>query len=109
MEAITQAGLTLHLEKCQFGKQQIKSWGTIISGEGVYPNPEKVDALNFIDAPKSKPELISLLCMLPSNAEFIENFAMKMHLLLVRSFLGPFLCNDLINIVFHYSGIHTVD
>ena len=40
-----------------------------------YPDPGKVEALKHITPPRSKEELISFLCMMQSNGEFISNFA----------------------------------
>ena len=50
----------------------------MIFGEfGVRPDPDKVDDLQYITPPTNKAELISFLCMMQSNAEFIPQFAMK--------------------------------
>ena len=75
MEAFSASGLTLNPEKCEFGKAEIKFWGLIISKDGVRPDPEKVHSLENIEHPQSKDELVSFLCMMQSNAEFIPNFA----------------------------------
>ena len=42
---------------------------------GVKPDPPKVEALEYITPPTSKEELISFLCMMQSNSDFIPNFA----------------------------------
>ena len=75
MEAFSSSGLTLNQNKCEFGKAEIKFWGLIVSKDGVRPDPEKVHVLENIARPESKEELISFLCMMQSNAEFIPNFA----------------------------------
>ena len=49
----------------------------IFSSEGVRPNPAKVEALDHISPPKSKSELISFVCMMQSNTEFIPEFSKK--------------------------------
>ena len=77
METISQNGLTLNPAKCQFLKREIKFWGMIISEQGVRPDPEKVSDLQYITPPSDKAELISFLCMMQSNAEFIPQFAKK--------------------------------
>ena len=77
MNAISLSGLTLNPEKCMFGVPEIKFWGLIIGKYGVKPDPEKVEALNHITSPKTKEELISFICMMQSNAEFIPNFSKK--------------------------------
>ena len=100
MIAISRAGLTLNPKKCVFGKDEIEFGeiefgeiefgeiefgeiefgeiefgGMIIGALGVKPDPEKVVALEHLQPPKSKDELISFLCMLQSNAEFIKDFS----------------------------------
>ena len=49
----------------------------IYSKDGVRPHPEKVEALEHLQAPTNKQELINFLCMMQSNADFIPNFAKK--------------------------------
>jgi hypothetical protein len=75
MEAISNAGLTLNPDKCQFGKKEIEFWGLRISADGVRPDPAKIEALDHISSPKNKEDLVSFLCMMQSNAEFIPNFS----------------------------------
>ena len=75
--AISEAGLTLNPLKCKFGKKEVSFWGMIYDADGVRPDPEKVEALKYITAPKSKEDLISFLCMMQSNSDFIENFSKK--------------------------------
>jgi len=77
MEVISAAGLTLNPKKCVFGGDEIHFWGLIVSGEGVRPDPEKIEALNHLTRPKTKDELLSFVCMMQSNAEFIPNFSVK--------------------------------
>ena len=77
MEIIKKAGLTFRASKCVFAANEIQFWGLIVSAEGVRPDPAKVEALNHMTAPKDKDELISYLCMMQSNAEFIPEFAKK--------------------------------
>ena len=49
----------------------------IFSADGMRPDPDKIDALNFITAPTNKDDLFSFLCMMQSNSDFIPNFAQK--------------------------------
>ena len=58
LEATSKAGLTLQPDKCQFGRKEIRFWGMKINSEGVQPDPDKVDALNHLESPKNKEELI---------------------------------------------------
>ena len=49
----------------------------VISKDGVRPDPAKVAALDHITLPGNKQELISFLCMMQANSEFIPNFSRK--------------------------------
>ena len=77
MQAISDAGITLNAKKCQFGKKEISFWGMIYGEDGVKSDPSKVEALVHLTAPTSKEELISFLCMMQSNLDFIPNFAQR--------------------------------
>ena len=62
MEAISNEGLTLNLEKCKFGSKEIKFWGMIFSADRMRPDPDKIHTFSFITAPTNKDELINFLC-----------------------------------------------
>ena len=72
---IKQHGLTLNLEKCLFKRKEIPFWGMIYSREGVRPDPSKVQSLKMATRPCNKSEVMSFLCMLQANSEFIPNLA----------------------------------
>ena len=74
MKDISSVGLILNPNKCKFGSKETKFWGTVNSSEGMKPDPVKIDALKYT-APTNKDELISFLCIMQSNSDFIENFA----------------------------------
>ena len=76
-KVISENNLTLNPTKCVFAANEIKFWGVIINGDGIRPNADKVDALKYITRPLNKQELVSFLCMMQSNAEFIQSFAKK--------------------------------
>ena len=75
LQAIKDSGMKLNPKKCEFAKKEIKFWGIVVSADGVKPDPAKVEALEHLEAPRTKEELRSFLCMMQSNAEFIANFA----------------------------------
>ena len=81
LRIISRSGLTLNANKCVFGADEIKFWGLIFSAEGVRPDPEKVEALDSLTTPQSKEELVSFLCMMQSNADFIPGFSKQAALL----------------------------
>ena len=74
MNVISKSGLTLNPSKCTFGKNEINFWG-MIYGQGVRPDPAKVQALDYITPRQIEEELISFLCMMQLNSDFIPNFA----------------------------------
>ena len=75
MKIIGKANLTLNPDKCLFKKREIPFWGLIVSGEGVQPDPKKVEALREATHPESKSELMSFLCLLQASAEFIPHLS----------------------------------
>ena len=75
LQVIQKAGLTLNPEKCLFVNREIPFWGMRISGEGVRPDPGKVQALQEASHPNSKAEAMSFLCMLQANSEFIPKLS----------------------------------
>ena len=77
LEILSTSGLTLNTKKCVFGHKEIHFWGLIVSGDGVQPDPAKVEALDHITPPRNKVELMSFLCMMQSNSDFIPDFAKK--------------------------------
>ena len=82
MKILSKSGLTLNSKKCVFGQKEIKFWGLIIGGDGIRPDPEKVEAaLDHLTTPNNKEELVSFLCMMQSNADFIPGFSKKATLL----------------------------
>ena len=62
LQVIAEANLTLNPGKCDFMKKSIHFWGMIISGEGVTPDPSKVQALREATRPENKAELICRFC-----------------------------------------------
>ena len=81
MKIVSKSGLTLNSKKCIFGQHEIKFWGLVISNDGISPDPDKVAALDHLTTPNSKEELVSFLCMMQSNADFIPGFSRKAALL----------------------------
>ena len=69
-------GFVINQEKSQLRPvQEIEFWGLQIRAERVQPDPAKVEALNHFSAPSTKEDLVSFLCMMQSNSDFIPNFA----------------------------------
>ncbi len=68
---IEESGMTLNLDKCMFHKSEVPFWGMLVNKDGVRPDPEKVEALKQATPPRNKQELVSFLCMIQSNKDFI--------------------------------------
>ena len=58
-----------------FKASEIPFWGMLISRDGVCPDPFKFEALKDALPPTNKSEVMSFLCMLQANAEFIPNLS----------------------------------
>ena len=74
---IRKNGMTLNPEKCFFKQRDIPFWGMVISGDRVSPDPRKVMALREATHATNMADVMSFLCMLQSNAEFIPKLAQK--------------------------------
>ena len=69
------AGATLNLEKCEFGKTQIKFLGHLIDGKGIHPDPEKVSAILNLQNPVNVTELRRLMGMINQLGKFSSHLA----------------------------------
>jgi len=54
LRRVSESGMTLQKEKCEFAKSEIKFLGHLISGECVKPDPDKVKAVLDISPPTSR-------------------------------------------------------
>ena len=68
---LEQAGLTLHVAKCELKRTKVKFLGHIIDEQGVSPNPAKVTSIQNFPAPTYKTELRRLNDMLNQLAKFL--------------------------------------
>jgi hypothetical protein len=57
--ALRRAGLKLRREKCTFARDKVTYLGTIISRQGVAPDPAKVTAVKAFPTPKTAKDLKS--------------------------------------------------
>ena len=72
-------GLTLRLEKCEFGKEEVEFYGVRFTGEGIKPSKAKVKALQECGEPSSKEGVRSFLQMVGYMSRFIASFAQLPH------------------------------
>lgn len=72
LEVFAQSGITVNLEKSQFGRSQIKFLGHIISKDGIQPDPEKLEAIMKMPVPTTKRQLRAFLGLINFYRRFIN-------------------------------------
>ena len=75
LEAFSNNGLILKVEKCQIAKQETEFLGQRITPEGIRPIDRYIDAIKQIENPKNLKQLRSLIGKFTYYAKFIEHFA----------------------------------
>lgn len=68
-------GLTVNLEKCDFGKNSVKFLGHVIGSGKHSPDPEKVEAIKKLGRPVTKKDVRSLLGLASYYRDYIPNFS----------------------------------
>lgn len=61
MRTLVKYGLKLKAEKCEFGKDEIKYLGFLISEAGIRPDPKNIDKIRDFQPPKTQTELKSFI------------------------------------------------
>ena len=74
LSRLREAGLTLN-KKCEFSRGSVRFLGHIIDGQGIYVDPQKVDAILNFPAPANVPELQRFLGMVNQLAKFTPELA----------------------------------
>ena len=64
-------------DKCQFNCTELVYYGYVFSGDGMRPDPEKVQLLKNAEPPQNKNELRSFLGMAGYSSPFIPKFSEK--------------------------------
>jgi hypothetical protein len=67
--------LKLNLEKCVFGVRRGKLLGCMISERGIKANPEKIEAIRRMKAPRTQREVQKLAGRLTSLNKFVSKSA----------------------------------
>ena len=58
LQRLAESNITLNLDKCEFSKSEVKVLGNIVSADGISPDPEKIEAIVNLPAPKNIHEVI---------------------------------------------------
>ena len=72
---MSQAKFTLNKEKCQFRKSEISFLDQTVGKDGVKPEPDKVSAVENMEAPQNITELRRFLGMVDQLGKFLPNLA----------------------------------
>ena len=75
MEAIKNSGLKLNQNKCQLKKEKVTFFGHVISKNGIEPDPQKVEAVTKLNAPKDVDELRCILGMVNYLGRFMQGLS----------------------------------
>lgn len=84
-DLLRQANLKLGLAKCKFFCESVNYLGHIISGEGISPDPEKIEKLAKYPLPNTVVELQSFLGLASYYRRFIKQFSTLAHPLIAQS------------------------
>ena len=74
-QRFSDANVTLHKKKCELNKDSITFFGFVFSGDGISPDPKKVEAIKNVEPPTSKTGVRSFLGMANYCAKFIPSFS----------------------------------
>ena len=75
LDRVLASGLKLKLKKCVFAASKIAVLGSIVSEDGVHPDPEKLVAMKDLPAPHDVPSIRRFMGMANYYSQFIPDFA----------------------------------
>ena len=75
LAALSEYGMKLRLDKCEFFRQQVTYLGHAISADGLKPSEERVDAIVKIPMPENIKELESFIGKLNRYGKFLPSFS----------------------------------
>ena len=74
-QTLSDRGATLNWPKCQFSMSELTFYGMVFNGEGMKPDPKKVEAVKLLEAPADKAEVSSFLGMTTYLSQFIPIYS----------------------------------
>lgn len=74
-EILQESNMRIQMDKCKFMKREIKFLGHIVNGNGIQPDPDKVEAIKKIIIPKTTKQIKQFLGLIGYYRKFIKNFA----------------------------------
>jgi transposase InsO family protein len=75
LETLSEAGMILNLDKCQFFVMEVKFLGHIVSAEGIRPDPENIAKVLEWPVPRTITDVRGFNNLANHYARYIENFA----------------------------------
>ncbi|GBL99975.1 Retrovirus-related Pol polyprotein from transposon 17.6, partial [Araneus ventricosus] len=74
-QTLQDSNLTVNLEKCEFGKKEVKFLGHVVGSGRHSPDPEKIETIKRLSQPTTKKEVRSLLGLANYYRDYIPNFS----------------------------------
>jgi len=75
LSIVSEAGMTLNLAKCEFGKPEVKFVGRMVASGNHRPDPQRLQCLAKIEMPRTKKELRALLKAFGYYREYIPHLS----------------------------------
>lgn len=75
IDRLSNAGLTISAEKCQFCRSSLKYLGFVVDQNGLRPDPEKVEAILNLSPPKTVTEIRRFVGTASWYRRFVPNFS----------------------------------
>jgi len=75
LNLVREAGMTLNLGKCEFGKPEVKFVGRLVGSGNHRPDPQRLQGLAKIEVPRTKKEFRALLGAFGYYREYIPHFS----------------------------------
>lgn len=75
LERLQVAGLKLKLAKCQFGRQNLRFLGHIVSKDGLSPDSQKTQAISDYPKPSNLVQLKQFLGLASYYRRFVQDFS----------------------------------